>query len=77
MRVLKNFLHRKAALYNGQIVREGDMVSFVSSDGETFIDMIKRRKDGSLYFWNTSHKITDYRNASLCRSRQSDRSGKL
>ena len=63
MKLLKNFLHRKAALYNGQIVREGDKVSFINSDGETCVDEIKRRQDGTLYFWNTSHKITDYRNA--------------
>ena len=54
---------RKAKLYNGQIVREGDKISFINSDGCLCIDIIKRRDDKTLYFWNSRFDITDYRNA--------------
>ena len=54
---------RKAKLCNGQIVREGDQVSFINSDGCLCVNIIKRRDDKTLYFWNSRFDITDYRNA--------------
>lgn len=57
------FQQRTAKLYDGTIVREGDKVSFKNSDGIMCSREIGRRHDGSLYFWNTSAQVEDYRNA--------------
>ena len=57
------FFKKKAYLHNGQIVREGEFVSFVNSDGKICIDKIKRRSDGTLYFWNSFFDISEYTNA--------------
>ena len=54
---------RKSKLYNGQIVIEGDQVSFIDSDGYLRIGTINCRDDKTLYFWNSRFDITDYRNA--------------
>jgi hypothetical protein len=59
----KIFKQRKANLFNGATIRFGDKVSFINSDGEKCVSKIGRRDDGTLYFWNTSASITDYRNA--------------
>lgn len=59
------FKQRKAKLHNGTTVREGDIVSFVSSDAETLLGSIKRRPDKTLYFWNISQNIKDYKSAFL------------
>lgn len=58
--IKKLFQQRKAFLYNGTVVREGDEVSFVNSDGVKCTDKIKRREDGTLFFWNTTFNISDY-----------------
>ena len=60
---MKFFKQRKAKLYNGQIVKEGDTVSFINSDNKKNISKIKRRKDGTLFFWNSRFEIQDYTNA--------------
>ena len=57
------FRQRKTKLYNGQIVRYGDHISFRDSDGYLRVGKIKRRDDKTLYFWNSRFDITDYRNA--------------
>jgi len=54
---------QKAILYNGQIVREGDKISFRNSDGYLCVGIIKRRDDKTLYFKNSRFDITDYQNA--------------
>ncbi len=54
---------RSAFLSNGDRVKEGDAVKFTNSDGEICMDIIRRRDDGTLYFWNTGFKIIDYINA--------------
>lgn len=61
--IKKLFQQRKAFLANGTEVREGDKVSFVNSDGIKCTDKIKRREDGSLFFWNTTFEINDYASA--------------
>ena len=53
----------KAKLYNGQVVRYGDHISFRDSDGYKCAGIIKRRDDKTLYFWNSRFDIIDYRNA--------------
>ena len=53
----------KAKLYNGQIVMEGDKVSFRNSDGYKCISTINRRDDKTLFFLNSRYDITDYQNA--------------
>ncbi len=58
--IKKLFQQRKAFLANGTDVREGDEVSFVNSDGVKCTGKIKRREDGTLFFWNTSFNIDDY-----------------
>ena len=58
--IKKLFQQRKAFLSNGTEVREGDEVSFVNSDGTKCIDRIRRREDGTLFFWNSTFKIDDY-----------------
>ena len=66
--IKKLFQQRKAFLANGTEVREGDEVSFVNSDGIKNTDKIKRRKDGTLFFWNTSFNIGDYASAEKVRA---------
>jgi hypothetical protein len=61
--IKKLFQQRKAFLFNGEEVKEGDEVSFVNSDGKECIDKIRRRKDGTLFFWNNQFEIKDYQNA--------------
>ena len=69
---------RKTKLANGKVVREGDIVAFVNSDGVQCVDSIKRRtancvhpitgrklKKGSLYFWNSGFEPADYENAEV------------
>lgn len=53
----------KAKLHNGQVVKDGDRISFRNSDGYKCVGIIKRRNDQTLYFWNSRFDITDYRNA--------------
>jgi hypothetical protein len=57
------FWQKRAVLVNGEVVKEGDCVSFVNSDGEICTDVIRRREDGTLYFWNITHNIDCYRSA--------------
>jgi len=72
------FKQRKAKLFNGQIVREGDLIRFVDSDGMKCVGKIERRKfncthvdsgdklkKGTLFFWNNGFNIADYKNAEL------------
>ena len=61
--IKKIFQQRKAFLANGTEVREGDEVSFINSDGVKCTGKIKRREDGTLYFWNTTFNICDYYSA--------------
>ena len=50
-------------LFNGQTVKEGDLVTFMDSDNFFRTGKIKTRTDGSLYFWNSTHDILEYQNA--------------
>ena len=65
-------------LFNGNKVKEGDYVRFLSSDGEYINCQVKERicdnihcetgkvmKKGSLYIHNQFFDIKDYRNAEL------------
>lgn len=61
--IKKLFQQRKSFLYNGAEVKEGDEVSFVNSDGIKCTDKIRRRKDGTLFFWNTQFSVQDYGSA--------------
>lgn len=54
------FKQNKAFLASGTEVREGDEVSFVNSDGIKCTDKVRRREDGTLFFWNSTFKIGDY-----------------
>ena len=54
------FKQRKAILVNGEVVRFGDMVSFISSDRVEIKGPIRRRPDGTLYFHNNRWEISDY-----------------
>ncbi len=58
--IKKLFQQRKAFLSNGTEVREGDEITLVNSDGIKCTDKIKRRDDGSLFFWNTTFNINEY-----------------
>jgi hypothetical protein len=60
---MKLFKQRKAKLFNGDIVKLGDKISFVNSDGIKCTGVIKRKANGDLFFWNTSHDILEYTNA--------------
>lgn len=75
---MKIFKQRKAELFNRQVVRKGDLVSFINSDKVKCTGKIERRKfdainirdrrilkKGTLYFWNANADIPDYRNAKL------------
>ena len=57
------FRQRKAKLYNGDVVREGNLVSFIDSDHIERVGRISRRPDKSLYFYNIDRDIKDYQNA--------------
>ena len=61
--IKKLFQQRKAFLANGTEVKEGDEVSFVDSDGIKCTDKIRRREDGTLFFWNSGFSIDDYASA--------------
>jgi hypothetical protein len=61
--IKKLFQQRKAFLANGTEIKEGDEVSFVNSDGIKCTDKIKRREDGTLFFWNNGFSIEDYSSA--------------
>ena len=63
MRLFRFIKQKKAKLANGQVVRFGDNVQFTNSDGEVCRDIIKRRADGTLYFWNQMFQIEDYKSA--------------
>lgn len=63
--IKKLFRQRRAFLANGAEVREGDEVSFVNSDGVKCTDKIKRRKDGTLFFWNAEFEPSDYKSADV------------
>ena len=76
---MKNlFRQRKAKLFNGEIVKENDLVRFINSDGMKCVGRIERRKfasphndtgkyfrKGTLFFWNSGFDITDYKNAEI------------
>jgi len=51
--------HKTATLFNGTKVKEGDIVSFITSDGIECKDQIRRRPNGSLYFWNITKRIKE------------------
>lgn len=70
------FKQKKTKLYNGTVVKEGDKVAFINSDGERCEGLIMRRqfdilhqdtgeklKKGTLFFWNMGFNVSDYRNA--------------
>lgn len=70
------FKQRKTKLYDGTEVKEGDKVAFINSDTERCEGLIQRRKyesthrdtgekqkKGTLFFWNISFNVSDYRNA--------------
>ncbi len=61
--IKKIFQQRKAFLFNGEKVKEGDKVMFINSDGLKCEDSIKRNDDGKLFFWNNGFEIIDYQNA--------------
>jgi hypothetical protein len=61
--IKKLFQQRKALLADGTEVKEGDEVSFINSDGIKCTDKIRRRKDGTLFFWNAEFNIQDYKSA--------------
>ena len=55
---------RTAKLFNGDTVKEGDMVSFVNSDGKKCTTTIEYDESRDrLYFWNIVFEITEYKNA--------------
>ena len=66
MKLTQIFKQRKATLVNGEVVRFGDMVSFISSDGIEIKGLISRRRDGTLYFHNNCWEITDYPTLKKC-----------
>ena len=63
--MIKLFKKRKAKLFNGQTVREGDMVEFTNSDGEICRDIVQRdiNNPKRLFFWNNTAEISDYKSA--------------
>jgi len=60
---MRLFKQQKAYLKNGELVREGDLVTFINSDGNICTKPIERRKDGTLFFWNSTSDIDDYHSA--------------
>lgn len=78
LNMFKIFKQTETTLFNGKIVKEGDVVSFVDSDGCKHYGIIKRRrfdcihadtkevlKKGTLYYWNNKFNPCDYRNADV------------
>lgn len=64
MKILSLFKQRRAALFDGTIVMEGDVVEFTNSDGDVCRDTIKRNiNNNKLYFWNNTANISDYKSA--------------
>lgn len=72
------FNQLETSLFNGKIVKEGDRIIFINSDGNTCEDIIRIRetdcihadsaeilKKGTLYFWNNSFNPCDYKNADI------------
>lgn len=64
--IKKLFQQKKSFLFNGEKVRENDFVVFFNSDGIECVNEIKRRDDGTLFFWNANFEISDYRSAKKC-----------
>jgi len=62
MKITQIFKQRKTTLYNGEVVRFGDSVSFINSDKEEVFGTIQRRKDGTLFFHNNGFDIKEYHN---------------
>jgi hypothetical protein len=60
MKLTQIFKQRKTTLQNGEVVRFGDMVAFMGSDGYEIKGNIGRRPDGTLYFHNNCRNISDY-----------------
>lgn len=58
-----------ACLPDGKRVKEGDTVMFINSDGEKCEGLIQRKANGRLFFWNSSTKISDYKNLVLVKRR--------
>jgi len=79
MELFKNlFREKQVTTYLGEIVKEGDIVYFISSDRQIITGTIERRKydyihpftkkilkKGTLAFHNFSFEITDYQNLKL------------
>ena len=76
--MFKIFKQTKTTLFNGKIVKEGDRVSFIDSDGCKRDGIISRRefdcihadtkevlKKGTLYYLNNSFNPCDYKNADV------------
>ena len=74
----KIFKQTETTLFNGKIVKEGDRVSFVDSDGCKRDGIIRRRefdrihadtkevlKKGTLYYLNNSFNPCDYKTADV------------
>lgn len=60
---MRLFKQRKTKTFLGEIVRCGDQLSFINSDGEKCKGKVQRRKNGTLFFWNNQFEISDYENA--------------
>jgi hypothetical protein len=71
-------LFKKTKLFNGKEVKEGVLVYFINSDGVRCQKPIEKRnfncvhqdtgeklKKGTLFFWNSGFKPSDYRNADV------------
>lgn len=67
-------LFKKTKLSNGKVVKEGDLVYFINSDGERCEKPIEKRKvdcehqvtkkklkRGTLFFWNAGFEPSDYK----------------
>lgn len=50
----------RAKLVCGDVVEYGSRVQFINSDGDICIGHVDRRRDNSLYFWNTTYDFKDY-----------------
>jgi hypothetical protein len=60
MKTTQIFKQKKATLCNGEVVRFGDMVGFMGSDGYEIKGNIGRKTDGTLYFHNNRYDLKDY-----------------